>query len=59
MVAYDQNPIGAGVMRLVKQVEDGVMSFERHDEYYAEDRRVPFQKMDLRKISEEAPAPRH
>lgn len=54
IVAYDQNPIGAGIMRLVKQVEDEVMSFERHDEYYAEDRRVPFEALDLRKISEEA-----
>lgn len=54
MTDYDKNPIGAGVMRLVKQVEDEVMSFERFDEYYAEDRRVPFQSMDLRKISEES-----
>jgi ABC-type transport system substrate-binding protein len=54
MVAYDQNPIGGGVMRLVKQVEDELMAFERHDEYYAEDRKVPFQNLDLRKIGEEA-----
>jgi len=54
MTDYDKNPVGAGVMRLVNQVEDEVMSFERFDEYYAEDRRVPFQSLDLRKISEES-----
>ena len=54
MVAYDQNPIGAGIMAMTRQVEDEVMSFERFDQYYAEDRRVPFQFLDLRKIPEES-----
>ncbi len=54
MVAYDKNPIGAGIMAMTRQVEDEVMSFERFDQYYAEDRSVPFQFLDLRKISEES-----
>ena len=54
MVAYDKNPIGAGIMRMTRQVEDEVMSFERFDQYYAEDRSVPFQFLDLRKIAEES-----
>ena len=54
MVEYDKNPIGAGIMRMTRQVEDEVMSFERFDQYYAEDRSVPFQFLDLRKIPEES-----
>ena len=54
MVAYDKNPIGAGIMRMTNQVEDEVMSFERFEQYYAEDRRVSFANLDLRKIPEES-----
>ena len=54
MVAYDKNPIGAGIMAMTRQVEDEVMSFERFEQYYAEDRSVQFQFLDLRKIPEES-----
>ena len=54
MVAYDKNPIGAGIMAMTRQVEDEVMSFERFDQYYAEDRSVQFKFLDLRKIPEES-----
>ena len=32
--AYDRNPIGAGIMRLVRHVTSDVMSFERFADYY-------------------------
>ena len=59
--AYDQNPIGAGPMRLVKHLRTSVMSFERHDDFYyqpdnglPEDKRVNFQSLDLFVVPEEA-----
>jgi peptide/nickel transport system substrate-binding protein len=59
--AYDRNPIGAGIMKLVKHVPVEVMSFERFADYYyqpayglPEDRRVRFTTLDLRLVPEEA-----
>jgi peptide/nickel transport system substrate-binding protein len=60
-LAYDQNPIGAGVMKLVKRVPADSMSFERFEDYYyqpkngfPEDKRVKFQSLDLFLVPEEA-----
>ena len=60
-VAYDNNPIGAGIMRLVKHVPASSMSFERFDDFYyqpangfPEDKRVNFQSLDLFLAPEEA-----
>ena len=54
IVSYDKEPVGAGIMSLVRHVQEEVMSFDRFDDYYYEDRRVPFRTLDLRKVSEEA-----
>jgi ABC-type transport system substrate-binding protein len=60
-VAYDNNPIGAGPMRLTNHVRASVMSFERFEDYYyqpangfPEDKRVKFQSLDLFLVPEEA-----
>jgi len=60
-LAYDENPIGAGPMRLVNHVQLSVMEFERFDDYYfqpkyglPEDRRVNFQSLELHPVPEEA-----
>ena len=60
-LAYDQNPIGAGVMKLDKHVNGYVMEFERFDDYYyqpangfPEDKRVNFESLDLFLVPEEA-----
>jgi peptide/nickel transport system substrate-binding protein len=59
--AYDRNPIGAGVARLVKHVQVEAMSFERFEDYYYQpknglpmDKRLKFTLLDLRLIPEEA-----
>ena len=59
--AYDRNPIGAGVMKLVKHVPAAQMNFERFADYYHQpkngfptDKRVKFTLLDLRLIPEEA-----
>jgi peptide/nickel transport system substrate-binding protein len=59
--AYDNNPIGAGPMRLVEHIPASVMKFERFDDFYyqlenglPEDRRVNFQSLDLFLVPEEA-----
>jgi peptide/nickel transport system substrate-binding protein len=60
-LAYDNNPIGAGRMRLVEHVPAHVMRFERFDDFYyqpengfPEDKRVNFQFLDLFLVPEEA-----
>jgi peptide/nickel transport system substrate-binding protein len=60
-IAYDNNPIGAGPMRLVNHVKAQVMSFERFDDYYyqpnngfPEDKRPNFQSLDMYLVPEEA-----
>ena len=60
-LAYDDNPIGAGFMRLEKHVRASVMSFERFDDFYyqptngfPEDKRMNFQSLDLFLVTEEA-----
>jgi peptide/nickel transport system substrate-binding protein len=59
--AYDENPIGSGVGKLVKHVPADLMAFERFDDYYyqpknglPEDRRLKFKFLDLRLVPEEA-----
>jgi peptide/nickel transport system substrate-binding protein len=59
--AYDNNPIGAGIMSLVSRTPAQVMKFERFDDYYyqpangfPEDKRVNFQSLDLFLVPEEA-----
>ena len=58
---YDRNPIGAGIMRLVKHVPAAQMTFERFADYYYQpkngfptDKRVNFAVLDLRLVPEEA-----
>jgi peptide/nickel transport system substrate-binding protein len=59
--AYDQNPIGAGIMKLVKHVPVESMTFERFDDYYYQpkyglptDKRVNFQTLEMFLVPEEA-----
>ena len=59
--AYDQNPIGAGIMSLEKHVAAHVIKFQRFDDFYyrpdngfPEDKRVNFQSLDLFLVPEEA-----
>ena len=54
IAAYHEDPIGAGIMKLVHRVPADVMQFERFDDYYQTDRRVPFRYLDLRQVPEEA-----
>ncbi len=54
LLAYDRNPIAAGIMKLVRHVPFEVMQFERFDDYYDPDTRVRFRSMDLRLVPEEA-----
>ena len=60
-LVYDQNPIGAGIMKLVDHVPASAMKFERFDDYYyqpdngfPEDKRVSFQLLDMLVVPEEA-----
>jgi peptide/nickel transport system substrate-binding protein len=60
-LAYDNDPIGAGPMRLIEHTPAQVMRFERFNEFYyqiengfPEDKRVNFQLMDLFLVPEEA-----
>jgi peptide/nickel transport system substrate-binding protein len=59
--AYDNNPVGAGPMRLVERIPASSMTFERFDDFYyqpdngfPEDKRVNFQLLDLHLVPEEA-----
>jgi peptide/nickel transport system substrate-binding protein len=60
-VAYDENPIGAGPLKLVKHVRASSMTFDRFDDYYyqpengfSEDKRVPFEQVTLYLVPEES-----
>ena len=60
-VAFDLNPVGVGVMKMVRRVPADIMELERWDDYYYqtangfdEDRGVKFTLLDLRLIPEEA-----
>jgi peptide/nickel transport system substrate-binding protein len=60
-LAYDNNPIGAGPMRLIDHTPSQVMEFERFNDFYyqpengfQEDKRVNFQLLDLFLVPEEA-----
>ena len=59
--AYDNNPIGAGPMKLEERVPASFIKFERFDDYYyqpnngfSQDKRVNFQSLDLFMVPEEA-----
>ena len=59
--AYDRDPIGAGIFKLVKHVPSDSMTFERFDDYYHQpkngystDLRPKFTTLDLRLVPEEA-----
>jgi peptide/nickel transport system substrate-binding protein len=59
--AYDRNPIGAGIFKLVRHVPADLMAFERFEDHYQqpangfeEDRRPRFQTFELRLVPEEA-----
>jgi peptide/nickel transport system substrate-binding protein len=54
MEAYDRNPIGAGPLKLVQQIPEELMAFERFADYYDEERSLKISGMDLRKVPEEA-----
>jgi peptide/nickel transport system substrate-binding protein len=61
VAAYDRNPIGAGILKLVKQVPLEVKQFERFDDHYYQpknglptDKRPNFRFLDLRLVPEEA-----
>ena len=49
---YQRNPVGAGLMRLQRYIPRELMTLERFDDYYAEDRQVKFHQMDLLLIPE-------
>jgi peptide/nickel transport system substrate-binding protein len=60
-LAYDNNPIGAGFMRLVSRTPAYVMNFERFDDFYyqpkngfPEDKRVNFKSLDMFLVPDEA-----
>ena len=60
-VAYDQNPIGAGPLKLAKHVRASSMTFDRFDDYYfqpengfSKDKRVPFEQVTLYLVPEES-----
>ena len=59
--AFDRNPIGAGIFKLVDHAASESMQFERFEDHYyqpanglAEDRRPKFTTLDLRLIPEQA-----
>jgi peptide/nickel transport system substrate-binding protein len=49
-VAYDQNPIAAGPLKMLKILPDELMAFERFDDYYDEERSIKIQNVDLFKV---------
>jgi peptide/nickel transport system substrate-binding protein len=60
-LAYNNNPIGAGSMKLVTHVPAYSMTFDRFDDFYyqpengfPEDKRVKFQTMDMFMVPEES-----
>ena len=59
--AYDESPVGAGPMSLVKHTRGYVMEFDRFDDYYYQpangfplDKRMKFQSLDMFLVPEEA-----
>ena len=59
--AYDRNPIGAGIFKLLNHVPVSQMTFERFDDYYHQpkngfptDKRPKFTTLDLRLVPEES-----
>jgi ABC-type transport system substrate-binding protein len=52
--AYDEKPIAAGPVKLVRHIPEELMAFERYDEFYLPERRLKVRFVDLRKVPEEA-----
>ncbi|HEU0022255.1 MAG TPA: ABC transporter substrate-binding protein [Dehalococcoidia bacterium] len=59
--AYENQPVGAGPLKVVKHVPLELVAFERHDDFYYQpangfptDKRVQFRQLDLRMVPEEA-----
>ncbi len=53
-VAYDQDPVGAGPLKLLDHIPEDLMAFERFADYYDEERSLKISGVDLRKVPEEA-----
>ena len=60
-LAYDENPVGAGIFKLVKRVASESMEMERFEDHYyqpkngfSKDRRPRFTTLDLRLVPEVA-----
>src|ERR671914_1184182 len=54
IVAYDQDPVGAGPLKMVDHIPEELMAFERFADYYDEERSLKISGVDLRKVPEEA-----
>jgi ABC-type transport system substrate-binding protein len=61
MEAYDANPIGAGIIKLVDHVPADSMTFERFENYYhqpangfPDDKRLNFMELHMPLVPEEA-----
>jgi ABC-type transport system substrate-binding protein len=54
MVAYDRDPVGAGPVKMLEQIPEELMAFERFADYYDEERSLKISGVDLRKVPEEA-----
>jgi peptide/nickel transport system substrate-binding protein len=54
MVAYDQDPVGAGPLKMLDHIPEELMAFERFADYYDEERSLKISGVDLRKVPEEA-----
>ena len=53
-VAYDQDPVGAGPLKLLDHIPEELMAFERFADYYDEERSLKISGVDLRKVPEES-----
>jgi peptide/nickel transport system substrate-binding protein len=53
-VAYDQDPVGAGPLKILDHIPEELMAFERFADYYDEERSLKISGVDLRKVPEEA-----
>jgi peptide/nickel transport system substrate-binding protein len=54
IVAYDQDPVGAGPVKMLDHIPEELMAFERFADYYDEERSLKISGVDLRKVPEEA-----
>ena len=54
ILAYDQDPVGAGPLKILDHIPEELMAFERFADYYDEERSLKISGVDLRKVPEEA-----